>query len=92
MSYVQQFITSDLNYTGAQAIILAYFGPGTGQIFLDQVACSGDEFTLSECQSNPVAVHDCIHIEDAGVRCQGGGTQARTFYYLVQKFRVVAIL
>ena len=55
--------------SGAQAFIRARFGEGTGPIWLDQVQCSGTEDRLSQCSSRPVGQHDCLHIEDASVRC-----------------------
>ena len=48
----------------------AQFGAGTGNIFLDDVMCSGFETFLIECFAN--FNHDCIHAEDAGVICRTG--------------------
>ena len=48
----------------------AAFGQGTGPIFLDNVVCSGSEVRLTDCASNPLAAHNCLHTEDAGVVCQ----------------------
>ena len=45
------------------------FGQGTGQIFLDNVGCSGTEFSLLSCSHRGVGVHSCGHYEDAGVIC-----------------------
>ncbi|TRY58898.1 hypothetical protein DNTS_003108 [Danionella cerebrum] len=47
----------------------AYFGKGSGQIWMDNVHCSGSEDTLSKCPFNSWGIHDCVHGEDAGVIC-----------------------
>lgn len=55
---------------GAQARANAAFGQGVGDIFLDNVVCDGNELRLIDCSSNPLAAHNCLHTEDAGVVCQ----------------------
>lgn len=55
---------------GAVATVRAFFGAGTGSIFLDDVSCNGSEARLVECTANPIGDHNCVHAEDAGVRCQ----------------------
>ena len=45
----------------------AFFGQGTGMIFLDDVACTGSETRLSDCTAT--TQHNCAHSEDAGVTC-----------------------
>ncbi|KAE8587953.1 hypothetical protein XENTR_v10022222 [Xenopus tropicalis] len=51
----------------------ASFGPGSGKVWLSQVKCTGDEFTLSECKRNLTLFHNCDHTADVGVICAGGG-------------------
>ena len=49
----------------------AYFGAGTGPIYLDDVACTSSASQLLECSSRPISTHNCLHSADAGVGCEG---------------------
>ena len=49
----------------------AYFGTGSGPIFLSDVQCNSNSSQLLQCFSKPILHHNCIHSEDAGVSCNG---------------------
>lgn len=42
---------------------------GSGQIWLDDVECTGGEPNLSSCPHRGWGYHNCIHDEDAGIEC-----------------------
>ena len=56
-------------FSDATALSFAAFGAGTGSIWLDNVQCVGTETRLIDCPANTIGVHNCIHFEDASVRC-----------------------
>ena len=47
----------------------AHFGAGSGQIWLDDVKCSGSESSIVNCPHNGWGVENCEHNEDASVIC-----------------------
>ena len=63
-------VCRQLGYTTAvRRSISAEFGEGTGQIWLDNVHCSGTENMLSDCNARSWGSNDCYHTRDAGVVC-----------------------
>ena len=59
----------------------AYFGQGTGPIWLDNVMCTSTEPTLASCGHLGFNItRSCSHREDAGVKCYG--TQGKPNYLL----------
>ena len=59
----------------------ARFGAGTGPIYLDDVACTLSDSQLLECSSRPILTHNCSHLADAGVGCEGN-----TFVHQLSKY------
>ena len=57
--------------TGGIPYSNAFFGAGTGPIYLDDVACTSSDSQLLECSSRPIMRHNCSHSADAGVGCEG---------------------
>ena len=66
-------VCRQLGYRGAaQVWPRAHFGRGTGQIWMDNLRCTGNETFLSECTFPGWGAHNCQHYEDAGVTCAPG--------------------
>ena len=59
-----------LNYPDAfSAPHSAFFDQGSGQIWLDDVNCQGNESSIQSCSHNGWNVNNCGHHQDASIIC-----------------------
>ena len=64
-------VCRQLGYDGAlTAPGDAVFGRGTGQIWLTDVQCVGDETSIFECNHGGWGIHNCGHNSDASAVCR----------------------
>ena len=61
-----------LPYGEAQAKTNAFFGQGSGPIWLDDVDCSYYDYRFSNCDHSGWGVENCNHQDDVGVICTNG--------------------
>ena len=67
-----QVVCHQLGYPSIiSAPCCAHNGRGSGQIWLDDVRCDGDEEDLADCDHRGWGDHNCGHSEDASVNCLG---------------------
>ena len=62
-------ITIIFQFAGASTPTSAHFGQGTGQIWLDDLRCTGTEARLVDCGHRSFGVHNCSHNKDVSTRC-----------------------
>ena len=67
-------VCRQVGYNYAVRALRGYEVPdGTGQIWLDDVGCTGSEQSLINCTHNGWGSHNCRHRNDAGVECSSTG-------------------
>ena len=63
-----QFCVADVV---AHRFATGMFGLGSGPIFLENLACNGEEGEILDCPRSVPGLHQCDHSQDAGVQCYG---------------------
>ena len=73
-----QVVCKELGYGSAtNATVNAFYGRGSGPIWLSNLKCVGTEWTIGNCSHSGWGVYyyyDCsrYHRDDAGVKCNSG--------------------
>ena len=67
-----RFFLTWCNYRSFGEFLRNAYGGGTGQIWLDDVHCTGHELSLAECAHSGWGVHNCLHHEDVSILCDNG--------------------
>ena len=68
-----QVVCDELNLgKAAAAIHRAFYGRGSGQVWIDNLDCAGTEETIRNCTHRGWGIEDCSHSEDASVNCTAG--------------------
>ncbi|XP_069114155.1 scavenger receptor cysteine-rich type 1 protein M130-like isoform X2 [Argopecten irradians] len=62
-------VCNQLGYSGGEAYSRAYFGEGTGPVWMEELDCTGSECNLADCPFPGWGNVNCNHREDAGVKC-----------------------
>ena len=50
----------------------AFYGQGSGRIWLSNLNCTGTELSIEICSRSGWGIENCSHSKDAGVRCFAG--------------------
>ncbi len=85
-----EVVCRQLGYTGGTALKFGHFGPGSGKIWMDDVACVGSESKLKDCPFGGWEIEGCVHREDAGVSCIASVNQAPSFTEGANAIRSIA--
>ncbi|XP_078702578.1 scavenger receptor cysteine-rich domain-containing group B protein-like [Branchiostoma floridae x Branchiostoma belcheri] len=64
-----EVVCRQLGYPSGVATVGGVFPEGTGNIWLEDLSCSGNESSVADCEISRWGDHDCSHKEDAGVIC-----------------------
>ena len=80
-------VCTQLGYrlNGTELLPISEFSQGTGPIFLDELACDGDEERILDCGGNAPGLHTCTHSQDVAIRCIGEYLKWIKLYKLMLK-------
>lgn len=71
--------------SNAYGLSRAYFGQGTGQIWLDDLKCRGNESSIDSCPHRAYGSNNCRHTEDVGVVCTDSESASVILFGILKK-------
>jgi len=63
-------------YRRSGQVLYDFYGSGQGPIWMDDVACTGSENSLTDCLHTPSSENNCDHGEDISIECDSMTTAA----------------
>ena len=71
---IEKSIIAHASATGAVAYLNVDFGQGSGDIWLDDLRCTGIEMSILNCTHDGIGIFrsNCGHHYDVGVECPDG--------------------
>ncbi len=84
-SWMLKVICRQLGMFGGVAHSKSFYGQGSGQIWLKDIACAGSEPSLDKCDGGDKLtsqINSCFHYEDASVTCTGKEPCLWTLLYI----------
>ena len=67
----QQYVWYYVLVIGAKPRFSAFYGQGSGPVFLSNLNCTRSELKILDCRNDYYAAQTCGHYKDAGVQCLG---------------------
>ena len=58
-------------FNGSQVLPTSNLSQASGPIFLDELACTGNEDRVEDCGGPAPGLHTCAHAQDTAIRCIG---------------------
>ena len=59
------------HFNGSQVLSTSNFSQASGPIFLDELACTGNEDRVEDCGGPAPGLHTSTHAQDTAIRCMG---------------------
>jgi len=85
-----QVVCNELGYGKAVAPKYnAFYGKGSGRIWLSNLNCVGTEHTIGMCTHPGWGIENCDHWQDAGVKCTSGNISTKIYMHNCKSSRPI---